>query len=194
MDRLAWPRGVLANESLTPNSVLFWLLAVRSHALIGIDVGSGPISHDPCLHQRALVQKYRSVYRPKYLHAVEKWIRYWLRANRVNARPFFYSGKYAGENPQAANVQQASNGSMTYLGGEEIATGAASVTARASLVLVSLAAAFSVALLWAGGVPAGQQHSVWNGGESRWCMSASLVLVSLAAAFHMDRSFLGSLM
>jgi hypothetical protein len=36
---------------------------------------------------------------------------------------------------------------MTYLGGEEIATGAASATARASLVLVSLAAAFAVALL-----------------------------------------------
>ncbi|KAK2630699.1 hypothetical protein QOZ80_UnG0728670 [Eleusine coracana subsp. coracana] len=61
--------------------------------------------------------------------------------------PSTTSGKYSGENPQAAGVQQTSNGSMTYLGGEQLATGAASVTARASLLVLSLAAAFAVALL-----------------------------------------------
>jgi hypothetical protein len=55
------------------------------------------------------------------------------------------SGKYSGENPQAAGVQP-TNGSMVYLGGEQLATGAASVTAaRASQLL--LAAAAAVALL-----------------------------------------------
>ena len=55
------------------------------------------------------------------------------------------SGKYSGENPQAAGVQP-TNGSMAYLGGEQLATGAASVkAARASQLL--LAALAAVALL-----------------------------------------------
>ncbi|XP_066396351.1 thaumatin-like protein 1b [Miscanthus floridulus] len=59
--------------------------------------------------------------------------------------PSTTSGKYSGENPQAAGVQP-TNGSMVYLGGEQLATGAASVkAARASQLL--LAALAAVALL-----------------------------------------------
>ncbi|TVU47754.1 hypothetical protein EJB05_07363 [Eragrostis curvula] len=61
--------------------------------------------------------------------------------------PSTTSGKYSGENPQAAGVQSSSNGSMVYLGGEELATGAASVTARASQLLMAMAVAFAVALM-----------------------------------------------
>jgi len=55
------------------------------------------------------------------------------------------SGKYSGENPQAAGVQP-TNGSMVYLGGEQLATGAAS--ARASqLFLLAAAAAAALAVV-----------------------------------------------
>ncbi|XP_062216211.1 thaumatin-like protein 1b [Phragmites australis] len=58
--------------------------------------------------------------------------------------PSTTSGKYAGENPQAVGVQP-TNGTMVYLGGEQLATGDASAAARASQLL--LAAALAVALL-----------------------------------------------
>lgn len=54
--------------------------------------------------------------------------------------PSTTSGKYAGENPQAAGLQP-TNGSMVYLGGEQLATGDASAAvARASRLLLALAA------------------------------------------------------
>ncbi|XP_062210553.1 thaumatin-like protein 1b [Phragmites australis] len=58
--------------------------------------------------------------------------------------PSTTSGKYSGENPQAAGVQP-TDGTMVYLGGEQLATGDASVAARASQLL--LAVALAVALL-----------------------------------------------
>ncbi|KAL6596043.1 hypothetical protein ACP70R_047407 [Stipagrostis hirtigluma subsp. patula] len=59
--------------------------------------------------------------------------------------PSTTSGKYSGENPQAAGVAPA-NGTMVYLGGEQLsATGDTSAAARASRLL--LAVAIAVALL-----------------------------------------------
>ncbi|CAN6301579.1 unnamed protein product [Urochloa humidicola] len=54
--------------------------------------------------------------------------------------PSTTSGKYSGENPQAAGVQ-AANGSMVYLGGEQLATGGAHIAAARSSLLVIAAAA-----------------------------------------------------
>lgn len=57
----------------------------------------------------------------------------------------FSSGKYSGENPQAAGVQP-TNGSMVYLGGEQLATSVAAA-ARASQLLLAAAALAAGALL-----------------------------------------------
>jgi hypothetical protein len=59
----------------------------------------------------------------------------------------FYSGKYSGENPQAAGLQP-TNGSMVYLGGEQLDTGDARIGATHSSPLIFAAAALAaVALL-----------------------------------------------
>lgn len=61
--------------------------------------------------------------------------------------PSTTSGKYSGENPQAAGVQP-TNGSMVYLGGEQLATGDAHVgAARSSLLIFAAATLAAVALL-----------------------------------------------
>nr|CAB3496509.1 unnamed protein product [Digitaria exilis] len=51
-------------------------------------------------------------------------------------------GKYSGENPQAAGVQP-TNGSIVYLGGEQLATGGASsvATSHASRIIMAVALA-----------------------------------------------------
>ncbi|PWZ57362.1 Thaumatin-like protein 1 [Zea mays] len=59
--------------------------------------------------------------------------------------PSTTSGKYSGENPQAAGVQP-TNGSMVYLGGEQLATSVAAA-ARASQLLLAAAALAAIALL-----------------------------------------------
>jgi hypothetical protein len=61
---------------------------------------------------------------------------------------FFYSGKYSGEYPQAAGVQP-TNGSMVYLGGEQLDTGAAHriISAARSSLLIFVAAATLVAVV-----------------------------------------------
>lgn len=69
-------------------------------------------------------------------------------ANRDSLAWFFFftlfcSGKYSGENPQAASATS----SMVYLGGEQLATGASATATRASQLLVAAAAAAAVALL-----------------------------------------------
>ena len=59
----------------------------------------------------------------------------------------FYSGKYSGENPQAAGLQP-TNGSMVYLGGEQLDTGDARIGATDSSLLIFAASALAaVALL-----------------------------------------------
>ncbi|RLN42585.1 thaumatin-like protein 1b [Panicum miliaceum] len=61
--------------------------------------------------------------------------------------PSTTSGKYSGENPQAAGVQP-TNGSMVYLGGEQLATGAARIgAARSSTLILAAVALAAVALL-----------------------------------------------
>ncbi|KAL6867461.1 hypothetical protein ACP4OV_015485 [Aristida adscensionis] len=60
--------------------------------------------------------------------------------------PSTTSGKYAGENPQAAGVAPG-NGTMVYLGGEQLATGAASAAARAPQLLLAVAVAVAAAAL-----------------------------------------------
>ncbi|PWZ06187.1 Thaumatin-like protein 1 [Zea mays] len=57
--------------------------------------------------------------------------------------PSTTSGKYSGENPQAAS---SATGTMVYLGDEQLATGASATATRASQLLVAAAAA-AVALL-----------------------------------------------
>ena len=59
---------------------------------------------------------------------------------------FFCSGKYSGENPQAAGLQP-SNGSMVYLGGDQLATGDARGAARSSPLVFAAAALAAVVLL-----------------------------------------------
>ncbi|KAL6649578.1 hypothetical protein ACP70R_013802 [Stipagrostis hirtigluma subsp. patula] len=61
--------------------------------------------------------------------------------------PSTTSGKYSGENPQAAGVTPA-NGTMVYLGGEQLAaTSDTSAAARASQLLLAVAVAVAVVLL-----------------------------------------------
>ncbi|CAL4938497.1 unnamed protein product [Urochloa decumbens] len=60
--------------------------------------------------------------------------------------PSTTSGKYSGENPQAAGVQP-TNGSMVYLGGEQLATGDAHIAAARSSLLVIAAATLAAAVL-----------------------------------------------
>ena len=68
------------------------------------------------------------------------------RANGDSLAFFFYSGKYSGENPQAAGLQP-SNGSMVYLGGDQLATGDARIGAARSSPLVFAAAALAAVVL-----------------------------------------------
>jgi hypothetical protein len=70
-------------------------------------------------------------------------------ANRDSLACFFFftlfcSGKYSGENPQAAS---SATGTMVYLGGEQLATGGSATAPRASQLLVAAAALTAVALL-----------------------------------------------
>nr|CAB3501438.1 unnamed protein product [Digitaria exilis] len=68
------------------------------------------------------------------------------RATALAKRSRMLTGKYSGENPQAAGVQP-TNGSMVYLGGEQLATGAAASVAASSASRIIMAVALAAIVL-----------------------------------------------